>query len=697
MPTFDRNPLDVADEAVAADPENPAAHVARALVDGRLGFACTDPDAPHNWPRVLTVWRANLLGSSAKGNEYFLRHLLGTDSNLRATETPPDKRPHDVTWRDDAPEGKLDLLLSLDFRMTSTTLFSDIVLPAATWYEKHDLNSTDMHPFVHAFTPAINPPWQTRTDFTAFHGIARAFSALAKDHLGVRKDLVAAPLLHDTADAMATPGGVVRDWKDGDVAAVPGRTMPKFVVVERDYGAVAEKMAALGPLLDRLGTTTKAVTVDVTPEIEGLTAINGTVRGGVADGRPRAGHRRARVRGDPDAVGHDQRTRCHGRVRGAGAAHRAAAGRPGPRARGQADPVRRHAVAAGAGHHQPGVVRTASTAAGGTRRSPSTPNGSSRGTRSPVGSTSSSTTTGCTRSARRCRFSGHRWTCTSCSANHGSAPTGELEITLRYLTPHSKWSIHSEYQDNLIMLTLSRGGPTMWMSEVDAAKIGVRDNDWIEAVNRNGVVVCRAVVDAQDARGDRVHVPRAGTRDRRAEGRDATAGAAASTTRLTRLLIKPSAPDRRLRATVVRVQLPRSDRQPTRRGHRRSVGVRRRWSTEMRIMAQMSMVMNLDKCIGCHTCSVTCKQAWTNRSRRRVRVVQQRRVAPGAGLPAHVPGPGALAGRLDAHPVGAAEAARRRPAEEAVQHLRQSENAGAAGLLRAVDLRLRAPAHGAGR
>ena len=34
----------------------------------------------------------------------------------------------------------------------------------------------------------------------------------------------------------------------------------------------------------------------------------------------------------------------------------------------------------------------------------------------------------------------------------------------------------------------------------------------------------------------------------------------------------------------------------------------------MRIMAQMSMVMNLDKCIGCHTCSVTCKQAWTNRT-----------------------------------------------------------------------------------
>lgn len=44
------------------------------------------------------------------------------------------------------------------------------------------------------------------------------------------------------------------------------------------------------------------------------------------------------------------------------------------------------------------------------------------------------------------------------------------------------------------MMTLGRGGQTIWMSPQDADAIGVRDNDWIEAVNRNGVVTARAIV-----------------------------------------------------------------------------------------------------------------------------------------------------------------------------------------------------------
>ncbi len=94
--------------------------------------------------------------------------------------------------------------MTIDFRMTSSTIFSDVVLPAATWYEKHDLSTTDMHPFVHSFNPAIAPPWQTRSDWDAWKTIAQRFSELAVDHLGTRKDVVAKPLWHDTPEAMAT-------------------------------------------------------------------------------------------------------------------------------------------------------------------------------------------------------------------------------------------------------------------------------------------------------------------------------------------------------------------------------------------------------------------------------------------------------------------------------------------------------------
>ena len=244
------------------------------------------PGRAGNYPRILSIWRANLLGSSGKGNEYFLKHLLGTDSSVRATETPEGQRPVDVAWRDEAPEGKLDLLMTIDFRQTSTTIFSDVVLPAATWYEKHDLNTTDMHPFVHSFNPAIAPPWQTRTDWDAWQTIAEKFSELAADPPRRAQGRRRRTTTHDTPDAMANPHGVVRDWKKGECEPIPGVTMPRLVEVERDYGAVAEKMNALGPLVDTLGATTKGVTFELSKQVDYLRHKNGAVRGGVADGRP---------------------------------------------------------------------------------------------------------------------------------------------------------------------------------------------------------------------------------------------------------------------------------------------------------------------------------------------------------------------------------------------------------------------------
>ena len=78
--------------------------------------------------------------------------------------------------------------------------------------------------------------------------------------------------------------------------------------------------------------------------------------------------------------------------------------------------------------------------------------------------------------------------------DHRPGQPGQAEVAVRYLTIHNKWAIHSQYYDNPYMLTLGRGGQTVWMSPADAEKIGVRDNEWIEAKNRNGTVSARAVV-----------------------------------------------------------------------------------------------------------------------------------------------------------------------------------------------------------
>ncbi|OBI33205.1 nitrate reductase subunit beta [Mycolicibacter sinensis] len=53
----------------------------------------------------------------------------------------------------------------------------------------------------------------------------------------------------------------------------------------------------------------------------------------------------------------------------------------------------------------------------------------------------------------------------------------------------------------------------------------------------------------------------------------------------------------------------------------------------MRVMANVSMVMNLDKCIGCHTCTVTCKQVWTNRPGTEYVYFNNVETKPGIGYP----------------------------------------------------------------
>ncbi len=166
FPQFNRNTIELVREAEQAGARGELEitdWLVRQLRQKQVRFAVEDPDAPENWPRVWYIWRGNALLSSAKGHEYFLRHYLGTGSNAVADECDGSavkeaRRPQP------APEGKFDLLIDINFRMDSSALYSDVILPTATWYEKSDMNTTDLHSFIHPLSEAVPPCWESKTD-----------------------------------------------------------------------------------------------------------------------------------------------------------------------------------------------------------------------------------------------------------------------------------------------------------------------------------------------------------------------------------------------------------------------------------------------------------------------------------------------------------------------------------------------------
>lgn len=503
-PQFDRNSLRLFEEAKrkgATAPEEVVRYVADELKSGNMRFAVEDPDDPKNFPRGLFVWRSNLISSSGKGHEYFLKHLLGTANGLLSGENT-GCRPQEVKWRDKAPEGKLDLLVSLDFRMAGNALYSDIVLPAATWYEKHDLSSTDMHPFVHPFNPAISTPWETKSDWDIFKGLARTFSEMAKTCLPKpQKDIVAVPLLHDSPDELAQPFGKVLDWKKGETEAIPGRTMPKFVVVERDYTQIYDKFTSLGPLVEKNPIGAHGISFSVKEQYEQLKKINGVVeKPGVSQGMPRL---------ETDRQAAETILTLSSATNGQVAmkAWEAEEKKTGMKLKDLAEERAAERFTFADITAQPKQVIP-------------TPvfSGSNKGDRrySPFTTSIERLVPFRTLTGRQHFYLDHEILLEfgeglpvykptlpkMVFAPRDPQPAADGNtVTLRYLTPHGKWNIHSTYQDNLHMLTLFRGGPNVWINDKDAEEAGIRDNDWVEVYNRNGVVAARAVVSHRMPRG----------------------------------------------------------------------------------------------------------------------------------------------------------------------------------------------------
>ncbi|WP_153720708.1 nitrate reductase subunit alpha [Sporosarcina cascadiensis] len=502
-PQFNQNSLKLVEDAAKlgkTETSEVVSHVVDQLKSGELQFAAEDPGAPENFPRSLFIWRSNLISSSAKGQEYFMKHLLGASDGLLASPNE-DMKPEEMVWRDEV-EGKLDLMVALDFRMTATPLYADIVLPAATWYEKVDLSSTDMHPFVHPFNPAVNPLWESRSDWDIYRSIAETFSELAKIHLpGVYKDLVTSPLAHDSIQEIAQPFGEVKDWSKGEIEAIPGKTMPGMTIVERDFTKIYDKYITLGPLLSTGKTGAHGVSFSVAEEYEMMKGINGVYEDDtIKNGLPKlftAKHAAETMLTLSSAT--------NGRV--SQRAFEAAEADTGVELKDiSADRAAERFTFANITAQPREVIPTPVFSGSnklGRRYSPFTTNIERL--------VPFRTLTG-----RQHFYLDHEFFLGFGEALPVYKPTlppmvfadrdkeivgGQDTLVLRYLTPHGKWNIHSTYQDNQHMLTLFRGGPTVWISNLDAEEHGIDDNAWLEVYNRNGVVNARAVVSHRMPKG----------------------------------------------------------------------------------------------------------------------------------------------------------------------------------------------------
>ena len=171
-------------------------------------------------------------------------------------------KPETIVWREPAPRGKMDLVVDINFRMDTSALYSDIVLPTASWYEKNDLNSTDMHSFIHPLSAAVPPVWEAKSDWEIFKALAKKVSEIAPDAFsGPVTDVVMRPLMHDTADELGQME--VLDWREGECEAIPGKTMPHFHAVERDYTQIYDKFISYGPRAREQGISANGVHIPI--------------------------------------------------------------------------------------------------------------------------------------------------------------------------------------------------------------------------------------------------------------------------------------------------------------------------------------------------------------------------------------------------------------------------------------------------
>lgn len=500
-PQFNENPLELCKEATkngAKNDDEIKQYVLDKLKSKELKYSISDPDAEENFPRTWYIWRGNAISGSMKGHEYLLKHYLGTHSNAIAKDIE-DEKTEEVKWHEVAPKGKMDLVVDLNFRMDSSALYSDIVLPAASWYEKADLNSTDLHSFIHPLSAAIAPVWESKTDWQIFKAIAKATSELAKKHLSEpQKDIVAAPLAHDSADEISQT--TVKDWYEDECDAIPGKTMHKLAVVKRDYTKLYDKFIALGENVRNNGLGAHGNHYNCEDEYDSMLTSPDNHVEKIGDKKYPS------LKEDEWAANAvlklSSLTNGELTVRAYKNIEKKTGLVLADIAEGSKD-VRLdyHALQA-----QPRRYNTSPIWSGlmnnGRAYSPYTYN-------------VERLVPWRTLTGRQHLYLDHEMYIAFGEHLPTYKPSpkpevyGDLRETLKEgkakifncLTPHGKWHIHTTYGDNIRMLTLSRGCEPVWINEEDAAELKIKDNDWVEVFNDHGVYCARAVVSSRIPKG----------------------------------------------------------------------------------------------------------------------------------------------------------------------------------------------------
>ncbi len=509
-PQFDRSNLDIVKDAESKGADTDAKivdYVVEKLKSRELNYAVADPEKEVNFPRVWFIWRGNAIMGSMKGHEYALKHYLGTHSNAIGKDITGEKT-EEVNWRDVAPEGKMDLVVDLNFRMDSSALYSDIVLPAASWYEKADLNSTDLHSFIHPLSAAIAPVWESKTDWEIFRNISKATAEMAKINFsGPKKDIVCTALSHDSNAEISQRD--IKDWFLGECEAIPGKTMHDLKVVTRDYTKLYDHYISLGENVRSKGLGAhgnhymcedmydEMLTSNHFPKVK----IDGKMYPSIKEDVSAANavlHLSSLTNGELTVRAYKNMEKKTG------------------------------LILADLGEGSKDVRMTYKDLQAQPRRYNNSPVWSGLMT---DGRAYSAFTYNVERlvpwrtlTGRQHFYLDHEMYIAFGEHLPTYKPSpkpehyGDLRETIKgeneprilnCLTPHGKWHIHSTYMENLRMLTLSRGCEPCWISEIDAKELGLQDNDWVEVYNDHGVFCTRCVVSSRIPKGVCIvyHVP----------------------------------------------------------------------------------------------------------------------------------------------------------------------------------------------